>query len=206
MSLKEKKAELINILKSEGIYNPRVLQALEKVPREEFVKDELKDFAYLNRPLPIGYDQTISQPFIVAFMTQLLDPQKDDKILEIGTGCGYQTALLAELAKEIYSIELVPELSEEAQQTLFNLGYKNIHFKVGDGKQGWHQHAPFNKIIGTSAPKHLPEDLVDQLAVGGRMVIPIGDQLYQKLFIINKDEFGEITLEPSIDVRFVPML
>ena len=205
MNLSERKKELKNILMLEGITDTKVLKAFEKVPREEFVKEELREYAYLNRPLPIGYDQTISQPFIVTFMTQLLNVNKEDTVLEIGTGCGYQTAILAELAKEVFTIELVPELSVEAQETLKKLGYKNIQFKVGDGKEGWEKFAPFDRIIGTSAPPQLPTDLVDQLALDGIMVIPIGNEA-QQLFIIKKSSKGQIDLEPSIPVKFVPML
>src|SRR3990167_10311556 len=160
MNLSERKKELKNILMLEGITDTKVLKAFEKVPREEFVKEELREYAYLNRPLPIGYDQTISQPFIVTFMTQLLNVNKEDTVLEIGTGCGYQTAILAELAKEVFTIELVPELSVEAQETLKKLGYKNIQFKVGDGKEGWEKLAPWDRSIGTSAPPQRPTEVV----------------------------------------------
>ena len=147
-----------------GIHEERVLAAMAKVPREEFVPEHLRAASYADQPLPIGYDQTISQPFIVAFMTEQLRPQPRDRVLEIGTGSGYQAAILAELVADVYSIEIIEPLAKTAEATLERLGYKNVHVKVGDGYKGWPEHAPFDAVIVTCAPDHVPQPLVDQLA------------------------------------------
>lgn len=191
-------------IKARDIYDQRVIEAMLKVPRHLFVSEAHKNEAYNDYPLPIGYGQTISQPYIVALMTQLLNLKGDEKVLEIGTGSGYQTAILAELSKEVYTIEIVRELSIRAQDVLNELGYKNIKFKIGDGYSGWKENAPFNGIIVTCGPEEIPQPLIDQLAERGRLVIPVG-VLYQTLTIVEKVE-GKIKQWESIDCRFVPMI
>ncbi len=188
------------------IHDTAVLNAMFRVPRHAFVVAPYQSYAYLNRPLPIGYEQTISQPVIVASMTQLLNLEEDDKVLEIGTGSGYQAAVLAELGAEIYTIEIVEELGLRAKQTLRDLGYKNIHVKIGDGYAGWPEFAPFDRIIVTCSPEDVPEPLVDQLASGGRIVIPVGPlNKTQYLVVIKKDADGKLIRELKYPVRFVPM-
>src|SRR5881394_492556 len=187
-----------------GVVEERVLAAMRKVPREEFVPEEFRAASYDDRPLPIGYDQTISQPFIVAFMTEQLRPQKTDRVLEIGTGSGYQAAILAELVREVYTIEIIEPLGRTAEATLQRLGYKNVHVKVGDGYKGWPEHAPFDSIIVTCAPDHVPQPLVDQLKEGGRMVIPVGPPAAQELYVMQKSN-GQLRQSVLVDVRFVPM-
>jgi protein-L-isoaspartate(D-aspartate) O-methyltransferase len=194
-------------LKAPGrdITNPRVLTAMAEVPRHEFVPAPLRHEAYRDSPLPIGHQQTISQPFIVAFMTEQLDPQPSDKILEIGTGSGYQAAILARLVKEVYSIEIVEPLAHQAAQTLQRLDFKNVHVKAGDGYQGWPHHAPFDAIIVTCAPDHIPQPLIDQLKEGGRMMIPVGKTFaVQELYLLEKHD-GKIVQKSILPVRFVPM-
>ena len=187
-----------------GVVEERVLAAMRKVPREEFVPAEFRAESYTDRPLPIGYDQTISQPFIVAFMTEQLRPQLTHRVLEIGTGSGYQAAILAELVAEVYSIEIIEPLKKNAEATLQRLGYKNVHVKAGDGYKGWPEHAPFDAIIVTCAPDHVPQPLIDQLKEGGRMVIPVGPRLAQELYVLQKSN-GQLRQSVLIDVRFVPM-
>ncbi|MGX2041701.1 protein-L-isoaspartate(D-aspartate) O-methyltransferase [Methylocaldum sp. MU1018] len=185
----------------------RVLSAMEKVPRHEFVSDELRSIAYANRPLPIGYGQTISQPFIVALMTDLLRVEPDGSVLEVGTGSGYQAAVLAELAKRVYSIEIVPELTEIAAERLKRLGYANIETKTGDGYYGWPEHAPFDAIIVTAAPTQIPPPLVQQLKPGGRMAIPVGGQfLPQYLVLVEKSAQGKVSTRQIVPVQFVPLM
>jgi protein-L-isoaspartate(D-aspartate) O-methyltransferase len=186
-----------------GIQDPRVLAALARVPRHELVPDALREYAYEDQPLPIGYDQTISQPFVVAYMTEQLRLRGDERVLEIGTGSGYQAAVLSLLAREVYSIELVKELGERARADLARLGYANVHVRVGDGYQGWPEQAPFDAIIVTAAPGHVPQPLIDQLAVGGRLVLPVGG-FDQELLRIERDAAG-LRREHLIGVRFVPM-
>jgi protein-L-isoaspartate(D-aspartate) O-methyltransferase len=185
------------------VRDPRVLAALSRVPRHELVPEDVRMHAYEDRPLPIGYGQTISQPYIVAYMTEQLRLSGDERVLEVGTGSGYQAAVLSELAREVYSIEIVPELGERARADLARLGYRNVHVRVGDGYRGWPEHAPFDAIIVTAAPGHVPQPLVDQLAVGGRLVLPVGD-FFQELLLIERDKDG-IRQERLLDVRFVPM-
>jgi protein-L-isoaspartate(D-aspartate) O-methyltransferase len=187
-----------------GVTEERVLAAMRKVPREQFVPDNLRDESYTDGPVPIGYDQTISQPYIVAFMTEQLHPQPTDRVLEIGTGSGYQAAILAELVAEVYSIEIVEPLAKTAEGTLQHLGYKNVHVKVGDGYKGWPEHAPFDAIIVTCAPDHVPQPLVDQLKEGGRMIIPVGPRLAQELYLLEKQN-GQLRQGAVLEVRFVPM-
>jgi protein-L-isoaspartate(D-aspartate) O-methyltransferase len=187
-----------------GIDDKKVLEAMRKVPRHELMPTRVRKYAYDDNPAPIGEDQTISQPYIVAFMTEALRLKGTEKVLEIGTGSGYQAAVLAEIVPEVYSIEIITELSLRAGSDLRRLGYKNIKLKAGDGYQGWKEYAPFDAIIVTAAPDHVPQPLVEQLAPGGRMIIPVGDH-YQNLQLIEKDKNGELKEESILPVRFVPM-
>ena len=191
-------------LRPRGIDDSRTLRAMAKVPREKFVAKELQARAYEDRPLPIGYGQTISQPFIVAFMTQELKPKPTDRILEVGTGSGYQAAVLAELVAEVYTIEIVKPLAESAEVRLRELGYKNVQVKAGDGYKGWREHAPFDAIIVTAAPDHVPEPLVEQLREGGRMIIPVGKTFAQELYLLEK-RGGVVKQTAVIPVKFVPL-
>ncbi|MBD3263818.1 MAG: protein-L-isoaspartate(D-aspartate) O-methyltransferase [Candidatus Omnitrophica bacterium] len=186
-----------------GIKNERVIEAIRKVPRHKFVPDHYKAVAYTDGPLPIGEGQTISQPYVVALMTELLNLQGDEKVLEIGTGSGYQAAVLAELADKVYTVEIIKELAEKAKSKLKNLGYKNVKVKYGDGFKGWEEYAPFDAIIVTCAPKDIPGELVKQLKEGGGMVIPVG-RLSQELKLVTKKD-GKVRVEDIIPVRFVPM-
>ena len=192
-------------LKARDIKDERVLAALGKVPREAFVPPESRAASYEDGPLPIGYDQTISQPYIVAFMTQQLRLKPTDRVLEIGTGSGYQAAILAELVSEIYSVEIVEPLARAAEATLRRLGYKNVHVKIGDGYKGWPEAAPFDAIIVTCAPDKVPQPLTDQLKDGGRMVIPVGERFAQQLYVFEKKN-GQLKESVTLPVRFVPML
>lgn len=185
------------------VRDPRVLEVMRKVPRHKFVPPELAQRAYEDNPLPIGQGQTISQPYIVAYMTEQLQVQPKSRVLEIGTGSGYQAAVLAELGAEVYTIEIVPELAESAKKTLAALGYRNVHVRAGDGYRGWPEAAPFDRIIVTAAPDHIPQPLIDQLAPDGRMVIPVGDY-FQQMTIVTKGPRG-IVQQRTIDVLFVPM-
>ena len=187
-----------------GIRDERVLAAMRKVERHRFVPESLRARAYDDRPLPIGEGQTISQPYIVALMTELLALQGKEKVLEIGTGSGYQTAILAELANEVYSIEVLKSLSERAQALLAGLGLTNIHVRCGDGYEGWNEEAPFDAIIVTAAPRQVPPQFVEQLKTGGRLVIPVGD-FSQKLDLLVKTEQG-IQRQSVTGVVFVPMV
>jgi protein-L-isoaspartate(D-aspartate) O-methyltransferase len=180
----------------------RVMDVMAKVPRHEFVPVELRLYAYANIPLPIGYEKTISQPFIVALMTDLLEIEETDTVLEIGTGLGYQAAILAELAEKVYSIELIEELATQAQNRLARLGYDNIETKIADGSHGWVEHAPFDKLIITAAPDLIPPALIHQLKAGGRMVIPAGITNSQQLLVVDKDAEGRLTSKEILPVRF----
>jgi protein-L-isoaspartate(D-aspartate) O-methyltransferase len=191
-------------LMTRGINDARVLGAMGKVPREEFVTAESRVASYEDGPLPIGYGQTISQPYIVAFMTEQLRPKPSDRVLEVGTGSGYQAAVLAELVAEVYSIEIVGPLAKNAEATLQRLGYKNVHLKTGDGYKGWPEAGPFDAIIVTCAPDKVPQPLVDQLNDGGRMVIPVGDRFAQQLYLLEKKN-GQLKQSATLPVRFVPM-
>ena len=186
------------------IKNPRVLAALAAVPRHEFVPVAYRGLAYEDHPLPIGHGQTISQPYIVAFMTEQLDPRPTDRVLEIGTGSGYQAAVLAMLVKEVCSIEIVEPLARRASADLQRLGYQNVKVRAGDGYQGWPELAPFDAIIVTCAPDHVPQPLIQQLKDGGRMMIPVGTSADQKLFLLSKTG-NEIKQYAVLPVRFVPM-
>lgn len=190
-------------IRARDVRSKSVLEAMRKVPRHRFVPAEIERRAYEDNPLPIGYGQTISQPYIVAYMTEAAEVSKDDKVLEIGTGSGYQAAILGELAREVYTIEIIPELAERARRTLEAAGCRNVHARAGNGYLGWPEHAPFDAIVVTAAPDEVPQALVDQLAVGGRMVIPVG-RGNQDMLIISKTKDGVVTRK-TIPVRFVPM-
>ena len=187
-----------------GVEDERVLAALRKVARDEFVPEDWRSASYDDKPLPIGHDQTISQPYVVAVMTEQLRSKPTDRVLEIGTGSGYQAAILGELVADVYTIEIVEPLGKAAEVTLQRLGYKNVHVKVGDGYKGWPENAPFDSIIVTCAPDHVPQPLVDQLKEGGRMVIPVGPPLAQELYVVEKTK-GQLRQAALLDVRFVPM-
>jgi len=191
-------------LASRDITNPRVLDAMQKVGRHRFVPPESQADAYGDYPIPIGYGQTISQPYIVAFMTQALEPSPEHRVLEIGTGSGYQAAILAELVQHVYTIEIVPDLAERARETLDQLGYKNVSVRAGNGYLGWPEHAPFDRIIVTAAPESVPPALVEQLRVGGLMAIPVGTVI-QELQILRRTATGTEILQ-TVPVRFVPMV
>jgi protein-L-isoaspartate(D-aspartate) O-methyltransferase len=180
----------------------RVMQAMARIPRHEFVPFELQPLAYANFPLPIGYDKTISQPFIVALMTDLLDLRPDEKVLEIGTGLGYQAAILGVLARKVYSIEMIEELAQDAQRRLGRQGCTNIEVRIGNGYHGWSEHAPFDKVMVTAAPDLIPPPLINQLKAGGKMVIPAGLPDAQQLLLVDKDRNGRITTKEVLQVRF----
>ncbi|SFN23581.1 protein-L-isoaspartate(D-aspartate) O-methyltransferase [Formivibrio citricus] len=180
----------------------RVMEVMGRVPRHAFVPDDMLAHAYQNRPLPIGYGKTISQPFIVALMTDLLQLQPDETVLEIGSGLGYQTSILTRLARQVYSVELIEGLARQARERLVRLGYDNVEIRVGNGHLGWPEHAPYDKVIVTAAPQWIPPALVDQLKNGGRMVLPVGPSCYQQLLLICKDEKGEITTREILPVIF----
>jgi protein-L-isoaspartate(D-aspartate) O-methyltransferase len=191
-------------LVARGITDARVLAAMAKVPREEFVAPDSRASSYEDGPLPIGYGQTISQPYIVAFMTEQLRLQPGDRVLEVGTGSGYQAAILAELVSEVYSIEIVEPLAKNAEATLQRLGHNNVYLKAGDGYKGWPEAAPFDAIMVTCAPDKVPQPLVDQLKEGGRLVIPVGDRFAQQLYLLEKKN-GQLKQSATLPVRFVPM-
>ncbi|HEY5992546.1 MAG TPA: protein-L-isoaspartate(D-aspartate) O-methyltransferase [Candidatus Udaeobacter sp.] len=191
-------------LMARGVNDGRVLAAMAKVPREEFVPRESRAASYEDGPLPIGHGQTISQPYIVAFMTEQLRPKASDRVLEIGTGSGYQAAILAGLVKDVYTIEIIEALAKDAEATLRRLGCKNVHVKVGDGYRGWPEHAPFDAITVTCAPDHVPQPLTDQLKEGGRMIIPVGGFGNQELYLLEKKN-GQLQRRAVLPVRFVPM-
>jgi protein-L-isoaspartate(D-aspartate) O-methyltransferase len=184
----------------------RVMEAMERVPRHRFVPQRLSEHAYENRPLPIGHGQTISQPYIVALMSDLLQPDQDDVALEIGTGSGYQAAVLARLVKHVYSIEIIEPLAETARQRLKRLGFDNVTTRIADGYHGWKEHAPFDVIIVTAASGSIPPPLIQQLKPGGRMVIPVGGAfLTQQLMLLEKDHAGKVKTRQILPVRFVPL-
>jgi protein-L-isoaspartate(D-aspartate) O-methyltransferase len=199
----KQRRQLVEQLRSEGIQNQGVLDALLKVPRHRFVPPSYRHLAYRNHPLPIGQDQTISQPFIVGYMTEAAEIASGEKVLEIGTGSGYQAAVLAELAKEVYTIEIIPELAESSRTLLREMGYKNLQVKTGNGYLGWPEHAPFDAIVVTAAPDEVPKALVEQLAVRGKMVVPVGTS-FQQMLIITRTESGVVERR-TIPVAFVPM-
>jgi len=200
--LREKMVE--EQIKSRGIENPKVLEAMSNVKRHLFVPPQMSYMAYKDHPVPIGYKQTISQPYIVAYMTELLELEEDDKVLEIGTGSGYQAAILAELVREVYTIEIIKPLADQARKRLGSMGYINIQVKHGDGYKGWPKKAPFDAIMVTAAPDEIPESLIEQLKIGGKMIAPVGSY-YQELYLVTK-KVGGINKEKLIPVRFVPMV
>ncbi len=193
-------------IQARGVKDARVLAAMRKVPREEFVTADQRPFAFEDRPLPIGEEQTISQPYIVALMTELLELKEGEKVLEIGTGSGYQAAILAELTPNVYSIEILEPLAKRAKETLERLGYDGIKLMTGDGYKGWPEYAPFDAIIVTCAPESVPEPLKEQLREGGRMVIPVGPQWTGQTLYLLRKKGGELVGEEGILVRFVPMV
>lgn len=184
----------------------RVMLAMATAPRHRFVPAELQEFAYEDLPLPIGSGKTISQPFMVALMTDLLAIEEQDKVLEIGTGLGYQSAVLAELAKQVFSIEILEELAREAELRLRSAGYGNVQLRIGDGSRGWVEHAPFDKIVLTAAPRLVPQRLLEQLKPGGKMVLPAGVEDEQKLVVVEKGDDGQVQTRELIGVRFSPLI
>jgi len=190
-----------------GIKDQAIIDAMLEVDRHMFVPDHQKKNAYSDRPLPIGYNQTISQPYIVAYMTEKLKVERNHKVLEIGTGSGYQAAILSKLCKYVYTIEIIPELAQIARKVLTAQGFNNIFFKTGDGYNGWTEEAPFDRIIVTAAPDKIPEKLIAQLKPDGRMIIPVGDPLsMQYLWVVTKQEAGRFNKQKILPVRFVPMV
>lgn len=200
----ERTAMVEQQLRGRDIRDQRVLDAMRKVPRHRFVPENVRSRAYGDFPLPIGHDQTISQPYIVGFMSQALKVQPTHKVLEIGTGSGYQAAILGELAREVYTIEIVTPLAERSKALLAELGYRNVHVRAGNGYLGWPEQAPFDRIMVTAAPEEVPPALVQQLKIGGLMAIPVGGSFDQELRVLRRTEKGLDTLE-TLPVRFVPM-
>ncbi len=201
----EKRAEMVKeSLEAEGIRNERVLESMRSVPRHVFVRDDLQSLAYSDQALDIGHKQTISPPFVVAYMTEVLDPQPTDRVLEIGTGSGYQAAVLSSLVDQVYTIEIVEPLGKRAETLLKKLGYDNVHCRVGDGYAGWEEHAPFDKIIVTCSPENVPRPLVEQLKEGGKMIIPLGER-YQQVFHLLVKKDGELQTTKLLPTLFVPM-
>jgi protein-L-isoaspartate(D-aspartate) O-methyltransferase len=214
-SLKQRQ-EMINVIKSgvrmsqqfleKGALDEKVLDAMLKVPRHEFVPEDQRPYAYDNRPLPIGYGQTISQPYIVAVMTDLLGLEKGDKVLEIGTGSGYQAAILAELTDAVFTIEIIEGLGRQAGERLEQLGYNNVRTLIGDGYYGWPSESPFEAIVVTAAASHIPPPLIEQLKPGGRMIIPVGSRfMVQHLVLVTKDAANKVTTRQILPVSFVPL-
>ena len=186
--------------------NERVIQAMARVPRHEFVPDAMRSYAYENRALPIGEEQTISQPYIVALMTDLADINKNSSVLEVGTGSGYQAAVLAELAGHVYTIEIIDSLGKRARATLERLNYQNVTVRIGDGYHGWQEHAPFDAILVTAAPEQVPQPLIEQLKPGGKLVIPVGRPFGgQSLQVLEKNAAGEVVIKDVLPVGFVPL-
>jgi protein-L-isoaspartate(D-aspartate) O-methyltransferase len=211
-----RRAALVELLRTEAYYaaealgatqfDPRVLEAMGRVPRHLFVPALLRRFAYTNRPLPIGYGQTISQPYIVALMTDLINPDPQDRVLEVGTGSGYHAAIIAELVERVCSIEIIPELGRSARERLEMLGYRNVQTKVADGYHGWPACGPFDGIVVTAAASHVPPPLIEQLKPGGRMIIPVGGAFFlQHLMLVEKRADGRVTTRQLLPVRFVPL-
>ncbi|MFP4444757.1 MAG: protein-L-isoaspartate(D-aspartate) O-methyltransferase [Desulfosudaceae bacterium] len=203
--VQEKEEMIQSQLMNRGITDPAVLRAFRAVDRHRYVPEKWRHLAYADRPLPIGHDQTISQPYIVAFMTQAMDLAKTDRVLEIGTGSGFQAAILAEIVDQVYTIEIIPELGQRAQQTLSRDGYDNIAVRIGDGYQGWPEKAPFDAILVTCSPTDIPDPLKEQLTEGGTMIIPVGRAWHQQLILLQKEQ-GRLVEKKSLPVRFVPMV
>jgi len=202
--LDKRKSMVSKQLKARGITNKATLQAMLEVPRHLFVPKEMKQYAYADGPLPIGNEQTISQPYIVAFMTQELRLKATDKVLEIGTGSGYQAAVLSEIVDSVFTIEIIDALGNEAKKRLQKLNYTNVKVRIGDGYNGWPEEAPFDAIMVTAGAKEIPKPLIDQLADGGRMIIPVGQTTYLQQLILIKKRNGKISQERKLGVRFVP--
>jgi len=200
----ERTSMVISQIKSRGIKDDRVLDAMEKVQRHVFVPENMRKFAYNDEPLPIGRGQTISQPYIVAYMTEILQLSPAGKVLEIGTGSGYQAAVLAEIVKEVFTVEIIDELSKNAQDVLQAEGYTNIRFRVGDGAFGWKENAPYDAIMVTAAPPEVPKALQDQLQMGGKMIVPVGDA-FQELVLIVREK-RRFRTKKLLPVRFVPLV
>lgn len=192
-------------IKARGVHDKKVLDAMLKVERHRFVPEEYIEEAYEDHPLPVGEGQTISQPYIVAYMTEVLDLDKASRVLEVGTGSGYQAAVLAEICDSVYSIEIFSSLADKAKKTLESLNYTNVFIKTGDGYKGWKEHSPFDAIIVTCAPSHIPDPLQEQLAEGGRMIIPVGEHYSQELVLLEKVN-GKLKQKYVLPVRFVPMI
>ena len=201
---KDRQQMVQEVLVAAGVKDPRVLRSAGNTPRHEFVERKYRRYAYLDMALPIGDSQTISSPFIVAYMTESIDPQPTDRVLEIGTGSGYQAAILSPLVRSVYSIEIVPTLGRTAERTLQRLNYENVHTRIGDGFKGWQEHAPFDKIIVTCSPENIPKPLVQQLREGGLMVIPVGERFQQTLYLMRKQN-GKLVSEALRPTLFVPM-
>lgn len=189
-----------------GVRDSATLRAMEKVPRHKFVPPELTQYAYGDSPLPIGYEQTISQPYIVAFMTELIRPRRGQHVLEVGTGSGYQAAVLAEIVDSVYSIELIPELAETAAERLRRLGYRNVVVRQGDGYIGWEEHAPFDAILVTAAAEEIPKPLIEQLKDGGIMVLPVGPGVWEQSLTVVKRRGSDVVVDTVLPVRFVPLI
>jgi protein-L-isoaspartate(D-aspartate) O-methyltransferase len=205
--LAERERLVSESMENRGIRDSAVLRAMRDTPRHEFMPQHVRRYAYEDRPVPIGYDQTISQPSLVAFMTESLDVNRNHRVLEIGTGSGYQAAVLAAVAKEVYTIEIVPELARSSSETLKRLGYKNVSTREGNGYLGWPEHAPFDRIILTAAPPELPQALVDQLKPGGKLIAPVGrTSEEQELMLVEKSKSGKVKRRSILLVRFVPMV
>jgi len=191
-------------IENRGVRDESTLDAMRKVKRHMFVPEDYKDEAYDDRPLPIGYGQTISQPYIVAYMTEIINPHPNDKVLEIGTGSGYQAAILSEIVDSVFTIEIITELSTAAQKRLKNLGYRNVVVKNSDGYYGWKEHSPFDAIVVTAATEYVPPPLIEQLKEGGKMVIPVGSPFFTQTLMLVEKENGKVKTKSLIPVRFVP--
>lgn len=206
-SYRERRMQMVTAqIAARGVEDPTVLRAMRSVHRHRFVPEPLRDQAYTDRPLPIGREQTISQPYIVAFMTEALDLRPHHRVYELGTGSGYQAAVLAEIVDEVYTVEIVSELARRARTTLEELGYENVHVRAGDGWAGWSEAAPFDRVIVTAAAPELPQTLLDQLVAGGKMILPLGpDGGAQELILVEKTEDGRVKTRELLPVRFVPV-
>ncbi len=200
----ERERMVFEQIEARGVKDRAVLKALLKVPRHMFVPEDVQSYAYHDEPLPIGEGQTISQPYIVAYMTEVLQLGSQDRVLEVGTGSGYQAAVLAEIVREVYTVEIIESLTIKAKMVLEKLGYKNIHFKVSDGTLGWEEHKPYDAIVVTAAPDRIPKALQEQLKTSGRMVIPVGS-MYQELVLVTKGE-KKVKKKKLLPVRFVPLI
>lgn len=202
---KKQREEMVeNQIKARGIKDSRILQAMKKVPRHKFVPENYVDYAYQDEPVPIGEGQTISQPYIIAYMSEVLQLKEKDKVLEVGTGSGYQAAILAEIVEIVFTIEVIQSLSLRAKKIITELGYRNIYFKVGDGTLGWEEKGPYDAVMVTAAPSSIPARLQEQLGEGGRMIIPVGET-YQDLYLVRKEK-NKIKKKRLLPVRFVPLI